>query len=56
MVGNNILHLNQATMVAALQCYFETLYKRAPKVNSVAQPGNGDFVVSTSTPPQETPK
>ncbi len=51
MIGNNQLHLNQATMIQALQMWLDETMKIAPKVTSIAFSREGHdetFIVNLS--------
>lgn len=48
MIGNNSMHLNEATVIAALQLYYDSMFMKmedAPKITSVISQ-SGYFVVA----------
>ena len=56
MKGNNDLHLNEATMIEALQMYLDRLMpNRAPEVKHISKKDNAQFVVSVSEKTNVTP-
>lgn len=47
MKGNNNIHINDATIIEAMQEYFQSRYKSPIKVTGVKRDGsNGFFIVS----------
>jgi len=55
MTGNNELHLNQATVVEAMQLYLDSIMKISPEVTGIKQKENM-FIVSVSDKPKELVK
>ncbi len=41
MIGTNTIEINDATMLAALNCYFEIIYKIVPTATAVDMTSGG---------------
>lgn len=37
MIGTNTLEINEATLLAALNCYFKTIYQIVPTATAVSE-------------------